>query len=691
MGTFIADGATVLPDVKSDARAPTGAVTEWAAQDANEVRTALLDLRTNDFAVETLAATAEQDAQNAIAAIAALRVEFAAGTGAFDNSGIAFLEQFGAVGDGITDDTVAIQTALNTLTARVMGSAGATYLVTKQGEMSLFSNVPLVKTSYCLKIPSGVVLDLGGSTLKLGDDENAAIAINENATGSYGYAEGLGYTDHDLGVENGTLDGNQANQTYEGGALLGEIPCVYFVGVLRPRAYRLKVVNGRRYAGRFLNCDHGFFDDLYAEGCRGDSWSFGTSGASPTELRYSQIGSVSADNCTAETWYQNPQGNGAIFTTKFCEVGQVISKNCGGGIKIQSTTQDTTFGSLIFVGGANGTLNSGVKVQGDGTGALTPERVAIGKIISRDTVGAGLYLHDTGLLHIGSYEGYGNATDLSYPDVWIDSSECVIGSIISDAAFMAPVLLRAEIATKPVYIGAILGRNMDAAVTYVAASGAGVLVEIGHIAADVTSLPSVFQYNDGTGVVRIGTISKGAATAEYSLAAAPTTGSFTLLTEGATAYASLNFSAAAGIDAITFLNNGARLRLGDGDAYLYSGDGDVIQTPAVLYAEGIQKGDDSEMVVAGNISDAADAVALRFYNNREALATPGAMLATFENPGNTPVFSLDHLGNAVMNGAWDSSHLILGTHHVWVGAGKLYIKDGAPANATDGTVVGAQS
>ena len=53
MGTFITDGASVLPDVKTDARPSTGATTEWAAEDANEVRSALLDLRTAALAVQT--------------------------------------------------------------------------------------------------------------------------------------------------------------------------------------------------------------------------------------------------------------------------------------------------------------------------------------------------------------------------------------------------------------------------------------------------------------------------------------------------------------------------------------------------------------------------------------------------------------------------------------------------------------
>lgn len=43
-------------------------------------------------------------------------------------------------------------------------------------------------------------------------------------------------------------------------------------------------------------------------------------------------------------------------------------------------------------------------------------------------------------------------------------------------------------------------------------------------------------------------------------------------------------------------------------------------------------------------------------------------------------------------GTYNGGHIVLGTYHIWVGTGGvLYIKNGVPANATDGTVVGAQT
>ncbi len=45
----------------------------------------------------------------------------------------------------------------------------------------------------------------------------------------------------------------------------------------------------------------------------------------------------------------------------------------------------------------------------------------------------------------------------------------------------------------------------------------------------------------------------------------------------------------------------------------------------------------------------------------------------------------------ISNGTYNGAHLVLGTYHLWISSGKLYIKSGAPTSATDGTVVGAQT
>jgi len=45
-----------------------------------------------------------------------------------------------------------------------------------------------------------------------------------------------------------------------------------------------------------------------------------------------------------------------------------------------------------------------------------------------------------------------------------------------------------------------------------------------------------------------------------------------------------------------------------------------------------------------------------------------------------------------MGSAWDGAHIVMGVYHLWVDAtGDLRIKSSAPANDTDGAVVGSQS
>ena len=53
MSDFITNGAAVLPAVKSDVRVATGGVGEWAADDCNGLRQALLDLRSAILPITT--------------------------------------------------------------------------------------------------------------------------------------------------------------------------------------------------------------------------------------------------------------------------------------------------------------------------------------------------------------------------------------------------------------------------------------------------------------------------------------------------------------------------------------------------------------------------------------------------------------------------------------------------------------
>lgn len=111
------------------------------------------------------------------------------------------IKDFGAVGDGVTDDTAAIQAAIDAAFA-----AGGGEVVVPEGTFIISGNGD--PTSGCLMIKSNVTISgegMGASTLKLAD------GYNGNVTGLIRSA--YGEETHDFGLNNLTLDGNRANTT----------------------------------------------------------------------------------------------------------------------------------------------------------------------------------------------------------------------------------------------------------------------------------------------------------------------------------------------------------------------------------------------------------------------------------------------------------------------------------------------
>jgi len=309
-----------------------------------------------------------------------------------------------ASGTATIDMTAAMQAALDSGATLVRGVSGHEYLVTQAGTKTLAGTV----NYFCLDIPSGVTVDLNGATVKRADASNAIIFINQNAGTSQ---------DTDIGftTANGYLDGNEANQT---APATGEMPMLMLWDVLRPRVWDVKAKNARDYFGRFLTIEQGYFNNLHGVRSDGDGWSFGVSGT--RNVVNSFVDNIYAEDCTNGV-YGSLQGNGFICTMNYCNVGKVTTKNCGGGIKIQGPASDNIFGQLIFQGGANDTLNSGIKIQGQ-TGLQDVNRITVGQILSNDSQGTGFQVTECINIGIGAVTSYGDGAAGSTAAVRIDST-----------------------------------------------------------------------------------------------------------------------------------------------------------------------------------------------------------------------------------------------------------------------------
>lgn len=90
-------------------------------------------------------------------------------------------------------------------------------------------------------------------------------------------------------------------------------------------------------------------------------------------------------------------------------------------------------------------------------------------------------------------------------------------------------------------------------------------------------------------------------------------------------------------------------------------------------------------------TDPTDWVAKVYATDFSGGARTKAKVARFKVYQARAPFINGHL-RTLGDGTWDTGHIVLGTHHIWVDStGDLRIKGSAPTSDTDGTVVGTQS
>lgn len=325
---------------------------------------------------------------------------------------------FGAVGDGVADDTAAINLALSSGAKTVQGIPGKTYLISHVGTKAAFdASGGAITITYCLEIPTGVVFDLNNSTLKLKTADTGIPITNKNTNST---------TDTGIGLINGTIDGNSVDN----GA-----STTWFYGVSKSK-FDFIVKNAGRCGAVFYNCTQLDIPNYRVFDSKGAGAIFG--GNTAQQGTKHQIGHLYAENVTA---YDGVSlvGNSFVFGLTHSSIESVLGVNCDGGHKFTSNCDDINVGLSHYVTTAGGTNNCGTKLQGDAV-AGTCKNITIGTVVSEGCVGGGLFVSYAVGCSIGTFKGYGNSTGSSNTDVQIDNSDISFGEIDSSNCTLSSVL-----------------------------------------------------------------------------------------------------------------------------------------------------------------------------------------------------------------------------------------------------------
>lgn len=322
------------------------------------------------------------------------------------------VDDYGAIGDGVAFDTEAILAAIADCSAAGGGIVNCRrdgiYLVTLTGTKSVRNPSGSTGTlAYCIDIPSNVTLDLNGATLKLGAAAgDTCLIVNQIINGDA--------TDHDVGVTNGTLDGNSVQYT--------AASLVQITGVARPTLYNLKLSNGTRVGVQAYGNTDGYYDRLFADSYAGNPFQFGQPFSGSTEDG-ATFGRIIARNTTADAINAfNFPGNVFLGVVPNCTIDTLVGKSCAAAVKVYgSQCTDVVIGKVLFENGTSS--NCGVKVQ------TTCQRVSFGQIVCVGGSGTGFF-SDTDCvdISIGSYIGNGNGTAGTSPDLWIDGTRFSVGT-----------------------------------------------------------------------------------------------------------------------------------------------------------------------------------------------------------------------------------------------------------------------
>lgn len=317
------------------------------------------------------------------------------------------------------DDTQVIQSYLNNgalIKGRILLTSNQTYIITRQGTIGILGIKNRDVYGYCLKIPSNVIFDLNGSTLKLANNQDACIIVNDNPDSNLS-------GNNNIKITNGILDQNNTNQSntyYQGGMYLGKVKNSFIENIT--------VKNARMYAFRIMGCENTHFNNLKAINIHGYGFYIGQPIQLPDcpndlTVRNCTFGLIHAENCISGYFY--PQsgistetvGNSYHITAENCTFETIIDNQTVGG-KIAGPSKNLFINKIIADG-------SPTKLQHN------PTFIKINTILSSNTLEAALSLIECQYVQIDQV--FADNCGLNFLDgqiIWLNGEEVQINSLI---------------------------------------------------------------------------------------------------------------------------------------------------------------------------------------------------------------------------------------------------------------------
>lgn len=350
-------------------------------------------------------------------------------------------EMFGAVGDGVTDDTEALQAALDTL-KWVRCNPEATYLVSSQSSYDGGTRYQALSWTSYMK------LDLQGATIKLAASQTkCSVFVSTSAVSGPAIRETV--------MINGVIDGNEQNQT----AWSADITPTLHMNYHFDCRWENLLIENAYHSGFYCGSgERNYLNNVVVRGSQG----FGFQIRPSSEWR---IGSVAAYDCRyVDGTYV--QGNGFIAEIDDSTIDSIYTENCAFGIKIQGSSSNLAFGNIVCVNGSGtakdvaaiDALYGEMMLKFQGTDESTYlENISVGNITIDGAPGMGLYCFKARNLTIGNVAlsncGILQDDDYHSADFAAVDAEVAIASMTCTDTNQTAVSVQTTSTARPVRIG----------------------------------------------------------------------------------------------------------------------------------------------------------------------------------------------------------------------------------------------